>query len=142
MRLDVSPLWRRLWDWSSQPAPIVQEAPIPMAEVVEPEVDVDRRMASRFPCHREAWLHPVTLVQNAPWHAIVLDVSTHGIALAIERPVVTGTFFAIELPDELQGTVKRIRGRVVHATAQGHNYWHIGCLLESELTNEEVQGLV
>jgi len=25
--------------------------------------------------------------------------------------------------------------------AQGHNYWHIGCILETELSSEEIEAL-
>jgi hypothetical protein len=142
MRLADMPFWRRLWDGDSQPPQATLEETIPVAEVVEPAAEIERRAALRMPCHREAWLRPVTLIQNAPWHAIVLDVSTGGIGLAIERPVHTGTFFAIDLPDPLSGNTKTVRARVVHATAQNHNYWHMGCVFETELTGAELETLV
>ena len=118
------------------------EPPACMPEMVEGIALAERRSAPRFPCHREAWLHPVTLLLNAPWHAIVLDLSTKGIGMAIERPVPSGTFFAVEMPDPLGGPPKRVRARVIHSTSQGHNYWHLGCLLETEMTADEVQALV
>lgn len=142
MSLEVLPLGRPLRDGDSQPPQTSLDVPASSAEIVEGIALFERRSVPRFPCHREAWLHPVTLLVNAPWHAIVLDLSTKGIAFAIERSVKAGTFFAVELPDSLGGPPKRVRARVVHSTSQGHNYWHLGCVLETELTADEVQALV
>jgi hypothetical protein len=143
MRLDVTPFLRRLWNAGSQPAEAVPMAePVEPAELTEAEEDSERRQALRQPCHREAWLYPVTLVQSAPWHAIVLDISGGGIGLAVEQPVPLGTFFAIELPDPLKPSSKRVRGQVVHASPQGHNYWHIGCVLETALNGSDVEYLL
>ena len=143
MRLEVTSLWRRLWDWNPQPAEPVQAVPIPVAEIVEPPEGSERREIVRQPCHREAWLRPVTLIHSTPWHAIVLDLSSDGIGLAIERPVHVGAFFAIELPDPmLQNPAKVIRGQVIHAASRGHNYWQIGCHLETPFTTEDLEALL
>jgi hypothetical protein len=95
-----------------------------------------------FPCHREAWLHPVTLVKHDPWHAIVLAVSTSGISLAIERRVATGAFFAVELPDPLGGVSRMYPARVINTESQGHGYWHLACAFATELTEEELMALL
>src|SRR5262245_15568015 len=84
---------------------------IPEAIVIE-SAD-DQRDSERMPCHREAWLHPVTLVKSDPWHSIVLAVSTGGISLAIERRVPAGTFFVLELPDALGGVSRMYPARVI-----------------------------
>jgi len=148
MRLEVYSLWRRLWERSPQSAPnlpvageVALTTAIPLATLVEPSED-ERRSESRLCCHREAWLHPVSLVKNISWHAIVLDISSGGIGLAIERPVLPGTFFAVELPDMLSGTSKTYRASVVHAAPQGHNYWHIGCRWMYDLENTELDDLI
>jgi hypothetical protein len=113
---------------------------IPEAIVIEPADD--RRDTDRLPCHREAWLHPVTLVKNDPWHAIVLAISTGGISLAIERRVPAGTFFAIELPDPLSGVSRMYAARVIHSESQGHGYWHLGCAFAVELSEAQLVELV
>lgn len=113
---------------------------IPEAIVIE-STD-DRRDTDRMPCHREAWLHPVTLVKQDPWHSIVVAISTGGISLAIERRVMLGTFFAVELPDPFGGISRMYSARVVHAEPQGHGYWHLGCAFAVELTEAELIELV
>lgn len=137
MRMAAIPLWRWLWE----PAPPLATV-IPEALPVETAVDTDRRDARRHACHREAWLHPVSLVKCLPWHAIVMDLSATGIGLAIERPVPIGTFFAVELPDPILGTTRLLRARVVHTTPQTHQYWHIGCELVPELPFQDLQTLL
>lgn len=145
MRLEAIPFWRWLWD-SQQPQvpPAATEAqPVDAAaEDTELAAEMERRIVFRYPCHREAWLQPVTLLKINPWHAIVMDISTDGIGLAIERPVPIGTFFAVELPDPLTKTTKVLRARVVHLNRQAHNYWHVGCTLVNRLTDEEVEKLL
>ena len=113
---------------------------IPEAIVIE-SAD-DRRDTDRVPCHREAWLHPVTLVKNDPWHSIVLAISTGGISLAIEGRVAPGTFFVVELPDPLGGVSRMYPARVIHSESQGHGYWHLGCGFAVELTEAELIELV
>lgn len=115
---------------------------IPEAIVVEPANPGSQADEERLICHREAWLHPVTLVKDDPWHAIVLAVSTSGISLAIERRVMTGTFFAVELPDPLGGLARMFAARVIHTEPQGHGYWHLGCAFATELTEDELLALV
>lgn len=135
MRLAAIPILR--WFWDVQLPSVAHSEPEAVAEAT---VDyIERRAAVRHPCHREAWLHPVTLVKFAPWHAIVMDVSTLGLGLACERPVAVGTFLAVEMPDPLTGEAKVLRVRVVHLTRQAHNYWHIGCALMAPLTEEELE---
>lgn len=159
MRLAAIPFWRWLYSPSQPPtSPTVLEAPavdpakeavleVPAAEPVTEEeaelaAEIERRLVFRFPCHREAWLHPVTLLKMNPWHAIVMDISTDGIGLAIERPVPLGTFFAVELPDPLTKVSRLLRARVIHLQRQAHNYWHIGCALTNRLSDEEVESLL
>jgi len=131
------------------PAPPVPEAePVDAApadaatEDAELAAEMERRIVFRFPCHREAWLHPVTLVKINPWHAIVMDISSDGIGLALERPAPIGTFFAVELPDPLTKTATILRARVIHLKRQSHNYWHVGCALMTRLTEAEVEKLL
>jgi hypothetical protein len=135
MRLEVLSIWRRLWE---QPAETAAPT-IPEAIIVQPS---ERRILTRHPCHREAWLHPVSLVKVSAHHAIVLDLSLGGIGLAVERSVANGAFFAIELPDLLAGVTRTYKARVVHSTPQGHAYWRIGCAFVSDLTADELEALV
>jgi len=119
----------------------------PMAEAIPEAIVVESANGQsddeeRLIIHREAWLHPVTLVKSDPWHAIVVAVSTSGISLAIERRVMTGTFFAIELPDPLGGLTRTYAARVIHTEPQGHGYWLLGCAFATELTEEELLALV
>ncbi|MBL8797284.1 MAG: PilZ domain-containing protein [Planctomycetia bacterium] len=137
MRMAAIPLWRWFWE----PAPPLAQL-VPETAPAEAVAEAERRDAQRHSCHREAWLHPVSLVKSLPWHAIVMDLSATGIGLAIERPVAIGTFFAVELPDPLLGTTRLLRARVVHATAQSHQYWHIGCELVPELPAQDLKSLL
>src|SRR5205085_10813117 len=118
MPLEVLDRLRPLPEGASPTPQATLEPPTSIPEMVEGVALAERRSVPRFPCHREAWLHPVTLLVNAPWHAIVLDLSTKGIAFAIERPVKAGTFFSVEMPDSLGGPPKRVRASVVHSTSQ------------------------
>ncbi|OAI48146.1 hypothetical protein AYO44_07755 [Planctomycetaceae bacterium SCGC AG-212-F19] len=126
--------------------PTCPEAPIaeaiPEAIVIESAEAGDQVDTERLACHREAWLHPVTLVKSDPWHAIVVAISTSGISLAIERRVATGTFFAVELPDPLGGVSRTYAARVIHTEPEGHGYWQLGCAFATELTEEELLALV
>lgn len=142
MRMAAIPLWRWLWEPAPPLAELVPEAKPVAAKPGDTVVETDRRDAQRYACHREAWLHPVSLVKSMPWHAIVMDLSATGIGLAIERPVPIGTFFAVELPDPVLGTTRLLRARVVHTMGKSHQYWHIGCELVPELPFQELQALL
>jgi len=113
--------------------PAVASAPRPGAE---------RRRAVRYACGYRTMLQPISLREIAPLPVQVRDISATGIGLLSRAPVPPCTFLFIELQSMLDGTARRLRARVIHATRQGNGSWLLGCVLTDELSAKELQGLL
>jgi PilZ domain-containing protein len=87
-------------------------------------------------------LQPISLREIAALPVQVRDISVTGVGLLSRTPVAPATFLFVELQSMLDGTARRLRGRVIHATRQRNGIWLLGCALTDELTLEELQGLL
>ncbi len=76
--------------------------------------------------------------QHDTWvPAVVHNVSTSGIGLALAYPLEPGTPVALDL----EGVFRLLLARVVCATPQSGGSWIIGCEFDSELSHAELQAI-
>lgn len=112
-------------------------------EAAEPtRSGAERRGAVRHPCGYRTMLQPISLREIPAVPVQVRDISATGIGLLSRAPVPPATFLFVELQSMTDGTARRLRARVVHATRQGNGSWLLGCLLTDELSPEELLGLL
>ncbi len=104
--------------------------------------DPERRRSVRHPCSFRTNCQPIVLVESITMPVFVRDISTGGIGLVCRAPVPSGTFFAIELQNNVGGSSLRLRARVVHATRQDDRSWLLGCVFTRELSAEELTALL
>lgn len=87
-------------------------------------------------------LQPISLREIAALPVQVRDISVTGIGLMSRTPVPPATFLFVELQSMIDGSTRRLRARVVHATRQSNGWWILGCLLTTPLAPEELLGLL
>jgi PilZ domain len=105
-------------------------------------VGIERRRAVRHPCGYRTMLQPISLREIAALPVQVRDLSATGLGLLSRTPMGPGTFLFVELQSMLNGTTRRLRAHVIHATRQKNGLWLLGCALTDELTRTELQGLL
>lgn len=101
----------------------------------------ERRAATRYPGSRITSSRIIALPSNIPIRAKLRDISSSGLGLLVFGPLTKGTFLVVDL----QGAGKfflRIRAHVVHATPHSEGIWVLGCVLERELRQEELEALL
>lgn len=95
----------------------------------------------RFPCTGR----PIVRLLERPsfkcWMAMVVDFSVRGLGLLFHRRLEPGSVLAVELKGRRHGVSRILAVRVVHATAQADGNWLIGCELNTNLTEDEIQAL-
>lgn len=107
-----------------------------------PKSDRDRRRAVRYPCGYRTMLQAISLRDIPAVPVQVRDISATGIGLMCRSPVAPGTFLFVELQSMVDGSARRLRARVVHATRQANGLWLLGCELTDPLSPAELQGLL
>jgi hypothetical protein len=109
-----------------------------------PDDGAERRLTPRFRCRLNCYCSPITLTQRiAPWTAFVQDVSSDGIQLVFGHPVPAGTFLCVTLLTPPGQFVRQLRARVIRSRRSEQSpYWTIGCSLNPELSNPELDALL
>src|SRR5207245_147665 len=93
-------------------------------------------------------LHPGNLLSLAgstqrPSKARVLDVSTGGVALWLNRWYDSGTFLAVDLPGEKgDPDVHPSVVKIQYAVPQGGNWWMVGAAFARNRRQEEIKALL
>jgi hypothetical protein len=117
----------------------------PMPVPSDAERSDDRRTSLRHGCFlpatyrcRSWWL--LSFAQEA----VVCNISRHGVSLQTRRPQEVGTLLTIELSAPCAGAaVGRLQAKVVHTQRTPVlRDWVLGCALENELSEDEVQALI
>jgi hypothetical protein len=98
------------------------------------------REAQRFACEVQTTCQPPSGWRKDPWPAVIRNVSTGGISLRLSRRFEPGTGLAIDLPTE-DGNTTTVLARVRHVET-GEGGWLLGCTFISELSDDEVQGIL
>jgi c-di-GMP-binding flagellar brake protein YcgR len=97
----------------------------------------DRRFRARHPVSRETKVTPVRGAE-APLSARILDVSSGGIKLAVERAFDQGDLLTLELPTTSGGSSVSVLACVVHAQPEGDAEWILGCRFSAELNEADL----
>jgi hypothetical protein len=92
----------------------------------------DRRASGRHPCTLETSCLQPTDGQHS-WDARVVDISSTGVGLLLERRFEPGTLLSFRLEGPAGGQSCNAFARVIHATRQSDGRWLLGCALVGEL---------
>jgi hypothetical protein len=102
----------------------------------------ERRGAYRYECDLDATCSAVTLLRNPPsWPALVRDISRTGVNLILNGLLEVGTFLSVSLPPECQRALP-LRVCIVRVRRLGARVWEHGCVLNPQLTTEEIEALL
>jgi hypothetical protein len=103
----------------------------------------NRRVSVRYPCTRRPWLIRVLAKPSfQSVRAIVQEISTTGLSLALASKVPEGTILAIEFRGSASGFSGIVSGRVVHARLNDCGNWIIGCQLARPLSESDLDALL
>jgi hypothetical protein len=111
---------------------------------VSPSRKPDGRVAPRHKCGLPTSCEPTAVRgdRELKWPATIRDISVSGIGLLLKRRFERGAGLTIELPENGSNTGYTVLAKVIHATAQNGGYWLLGCAFVSELSDEELEGLL
>jgi len=111
---------------------------------VSPTRAADGRIAPRHTCGLTTSCEPMSVRsdRDARWPATIRDISVTGIGLLLKRRFERGAGLTIELPENGGNSAYTVLAKVVHATSQPGGYWLLGCAFVSELSDEELDGLL
>jgi hypothetical protein len=125
--------------------------------MAQPRIPVSTEQAKHRPeTERRAWVR-ITINQEIScqhieaataeeaetcWFGRVRNISCGGLALRLHRRFEPGTLLVIEWPDEAKEESRSFAVQVIHATAEGHRLWIVGCEFLRSLSEEELQALV
>jgi hypothetical protein len=103
------------------------------------EPESERRVAPRLPSTLRVSCYPAGSGVGDRRQARVRNISRTGMGLVVDRRWDPGTTLILDLP--VGEAPRPSRARVVHATAQPGGLFLIGCVLETPLSEEEIQEL-
>jgi hypothetical protein len=103
---------------------------------------VDRRGAARFSSNLRIVCYPAAGGLAERRLARLRNVSKTGIGLHVDRRWEPGTALVVEVQATADKKPRLLRVRVIHAKPQVGGCFLVGCLLETALTDEELQGLL
>jgi hypothetical protein len=98
----------------------------------------DRRTSPRKPGSRVLACQVIMLPGNRPIQVAIRDISAAGLGLRSELPIPPGIFLVVQLQGS-SGVKRSFRARVAHCTPQDAGQWILGCVLERELTSQELE---
>lgn len=103
----------------------------------------ERRAAVRYLSHATDWTAEVEVAEKEErWSATVRDVSATGMGLVVARRCDPGTVLEVELEGTTRVPIPPFTMRVVHIRKQAGNAWLLGCLLDKQLSPDELASLV
>jgi hypothetical protein len=98
----------------------------------------ERRASERQLCALETSCFPATGAQNT-WPARVIDISTTGVGLLLERRFEPGALLSFRLEGRSEGQSYNALARVVRVTRQAAGHWLLGCAFLDELDPTRVR---
>jgi hypothetical protein len=101
---------------------------------------LERRAAPRLRCLRETYCQPIMSGQEASAPAILEDISSGGLRIALRRCFEPGRVLAIGWRTA-DGTKRTLLAHVVRAVSDGQGNWVVGCTLMNPLSPAEVEAL-
>jgi CheY-like chemotaxis protein len=141
-----------------EPGPLVQAlwslvlgsdhaAERPPEVVVAPEVEelphTERRAFVRYPCDLEHICRPVGQPPGAEsWRGRVLDISTAGVRLLLDRQLEVGTVLVLGFPRSPQRSPRTLMARVVRAAPESDGEWSLGCTFTRRISEEDLRSLL
>jgi hypothetical protein len=105
-----------------------------------PPISLERRAAARARCLHEIVCESILPGQIETAPAILEDISSSGLRIALRRCFEPGCALAVTWRTA-DGTQRTLRAFVVRTTAEEQGNWVIGCSLTTPLTLEEVQAM-
>jgi hypothetical protein len=103
----------------------------------------ERRARVRYPSGLETYCQPgMGQLESFWWTAKVRDISRTGLGLVVQRRFEPGTVLTAELQKAEDDFSCTLRLRVVHANPTEDGSWVLGCLLEDELSEEQLNALL
>jgi hypothetical protein len=118
---------------------MAEASPLPEPINVPDEI-AERRASVRYPSQSATACHPVP-EGDALCSARVVDISTTGIGLIVDRFVEPETLLAVEV----QGAFARsytLLVEVRHARQRGEQEWLLGCSFARDLSEDELRALL
>ena len=105
---------------------------------------VECRLYERKPCAVPTSCQPASVseMHESRWSATIVDMSQGGVRIVLKRRFEKGTALAVELPGTETRKPSVVFVKVIHLKSQGNGEWALGCKLISELSEEELQGLL
>ncbi len=101
----------------------------------------ERRASVRYQSSAKGSCQTLSAGRESSWEAVIRNISTDGIGLLLGRRFEPGVLLALDVTDKIEGQVRLLLARVIHATARPEGGWLIGCCLLNTLTDDEVQAL-
>ena len=112
--------------------------PLGKAQRPEGRPAVDRRAAERHASDALISCHPLALSRKDSLAALVKDVSARGMSLILKHRFTPGTMLVIDLGDLAGPAPEPVLARVVHVTPRTDGKCVIGCVLQKELTEQQL----
>lgn len=112
----------------------------PQAEAARPETAaVERRCCERYHYRRQPLVRYLVRPSFQSGRAFLRDLSRHGLALLVTRPLDAGTILFVQLRGSRRGVTHTQLARVVHVTEQSPGRWLVGCELTCPLSDEQLR---
>jgi hypothetical protein len=96
----------------------------------------------RYPCDLDVTCYTFDADPPARWSAHVKDISSSGIALVMDWPIMPLTVLGIELTSLDQSFSYLLVARVVRRAPHTAGRWLLGCSFERSLTDYELANLL
>jgi len=99
----------------------------------------ERRASVRVACDLDTTCQPLSGPRASSWAARVVDISTGGLALVLDRRFEPGAMLSVRLASSDDESTRTLFLRVVHVSQHVDGAWQLGCAFASELAEEELQ---
>ena len=100
------------------------------------------RLAKRYPAYLRGLCHAVHLSPPGAWPVKVRDVSASGIGLLCSQGFQRGTLLRLEVENPAGRRLPPLHASVVWARPLEDGGWHLGCVLDRRLSDDELQPMI
>jgi hypothetical protein len=117
--------------------------PTPEENAASPNLESDRRAVARTPCRVQVYYQPGGSGNSGTWRqALLIDVSTRGVRLQLDRPVEVGSDLTLALTVATAGGRRRVLRARVRRVDESDGSWTAGCaVLGDKLTEDDIRAL-
>jgi hypothetical protein len=102
----------------------------------------ERRSATRYRCLRETSCQPLAAGKDECVPALLEDLSTGGLRLAVRRCYEPGRVLAISWRPAPEGPKRTLLAHVIYSVAEGSGNWILGCGLMNQLDALDLETLL